>query len=76
MVRMTEEKRKLFDKMERWQNIANGCEHAREHEIISIPTLLPKCVLTGEACRYEYCPKTKSGEVAQSGRALGSCPRG
>ena len=50
---------KEFEKRNRWLKLASTCEHIKEHEFISIPTFLPKCDLTNDACRYEDCPRQK-----------------
>ena len=50
---------KQLEKVKAWEKIADGCEHAKEHDFASIPPFLPKCDLTDEVCRYEFCPKVK-----------------
>lgn len=56
-IKLSEAEIKLFDKMEKFHKIAEKCPHVKEHKFVSIPTFLPKCELTDDACRYENCPK-------------------
>jgi len=57
---MKKEDELQFKEYNRWLNrIANGCEHMREPPYIGIPTPLPLCALTKNACRIDICPKVK-----------------
>jgi len=56
---------KEFENHNNWlKNIANNCEHIKEPEFISIPTFIPKCTLTNDACTYENCPKIKKKQCS------------
>ena len=55
-----EERKREFTEWEHWtERIANGCKEMRELPYIGIPSLLPRCNLTNDACRFDICPKRK-----------------
>ena len=42
--------------------IQEGCKEMREPPYEGIPTPLPRCNLTDDACRFDLCPKRVSSE--------------
>ena len=60
IIKMKKEDKIKFDEYNHWLNcIANGCEHMKEPPYIGIPSPLPSCALTKNACRIDTCPKAK-----------------
>lgn len=53
---LTEEQIKEFKRFRSWTEMASKCEHAWQ-QYHGIPSLLPTCRLTNDACRYENCPR-------------------
>lgn len=47
----------MFKEHDDWLKMACTCPHVKEHEIVSIPTLLSRCELTNDVCSFDCCPK-------------------
>jgi len=58
---LTKEKIKMFEDFEKWVRFSAKCEESFQ-ELEGIPTPLPSCKLTRNACRYENCPLRKKEE--------------
>ena len=53
-----------FKEFNKWvKRIHTGCSEMREPPYEGIPTPLPKCNLTDDACRFDVCPKRKTESV-------------
>jgi hypothetical protein len=54
---------KEFEEFNKWvKRIQIGCEEMREPPYEGIPTPLPRCNLTDDACRFDVCPKRQKSE--------------